>query len=149
MSCSKWCPRYWCEKSPQPGFHLGSCLNHNCIATPISPAFFCSLSSPQVASYINSSTRPQVHLHFAATGPLKMRALIASNGLPLSKLSASATIRWAVLMLYVCGCCNICWLYGTLSSVNQLSMQVETLVFCCMLPLTTSHTMNMSPKKKK
>lgn len=128
MSCSKWCPRHWCEKSPQPGFHLGSCLNHNCIAIPISPAFFRSLPSPQLASYINSSTRLQVHLHFAATRPLKMMALIASNGLPHSKLSASA-IRWAVLMLYVCGCCNICWLCGTLSSANQLSMQVETLVF--------------------
>lgn len=73
----KWFPSCGCENSPQPSFHL--CLHHSCMATPLPPVFF-SLPHCQVARDINSSAWPQVHLHFASLRPLKMTALIASNG---------------------------------------------------------------------
>lgn len=54
---------------PQPQLHIA----------PLPPAF--SLRCPRVARDINSSSRPQGHLHSSSISPLKTTALIASNGL--------------------------------------------------------------------
>lgn len=71
--------------------------------------FSSSTASPQVASDINSSTRPQVHHHFAAIQPLKKwQAWLSLMVFPLSELSARAISRWAVVLPHVQWCSLCC-----------------------------------------
>lgn len=109
--------------------------------------FSFSIRSPQVASDINSSTRPQVHHHFAAVQPLKKwQAWLSLMVCSPSELSARAISRWAVVLPQVQWWCSLrCCIFNR--KLGHLAQQCKqkwscfrvSSMMCIYFPLNSSH----------